>query len=57
MSTNSITNSYAIKNSFTFGVIRNRTNKFFEIRKKQTDEISHSKFETNLILNDTGKTR
>jgi len=57
MSTNILTNSYATKSSFTFGAIRNRTNKFFEIRKKQTDEVSHSKFETNLILNDNGKTR
>ncbi len=51
-----LTNAY-MKNTFTTGIIRNRTNKFLEIRKKQIEENSNSKFDSNLNLNDSGKIR
>jgi hypothetical protein len=54
----SMSNMNAMKN-FTpsLGVIRQRTNKFLEFRKRAIEENSFNKFETGSSLNDTGKTR
>lgn len=57
MSAQISSSGFSMKNSFSLGTIRNRSNKFYEIRKKITEENSSSKFDSNLILNDTGKTR
>jgi hypothetical protein len=57
MSTQNSSTGFSMKNPYTFGIIRNRTNKFFEIRKKQMEELTNSKLDSNLILNDSGKIR
>jgi hypothetical protein len=57
MSAQNSSTGFSMKNSFSYGIIRNRTNKFMEIRKKQMEEQTNSKLDTNLILNDTGKIR
>ncbi len=44
-------------NKPTLGVIRIRTNKFLEIRKKVLEENTSIKIETGSSLNDNGKTR
>jgi hypothetical protein len=49
---NSFNNQINVKQSL--GTIRNRTNKFFELRKKVNEENSYN---TGSSLNDTGKTR
>lgn len=49
---------YANKASFSsgsLGVIRSRTNKFMELKKKCLEDNLH--FETGSSLNDNGKTR
>ena len=55
MSINTTTQTFTPKN--TIGVLRQRTNKFLELRKRIAEENSFSKHETGSILNDNGKTR
>ncbi len=50
-------NSTTYSNKVTLGLIRIRTNKFLEMRKKISDENSFSKCDSSSSLNDNGKTR
>ncbi len=57
MSLSLSSNSTTLSNRSTIGIIRIRTNKFLEMRKKISEENSFSKCDSASSLNDNGKTR
>ena len=57
MSNTSSSTLSSYSNKSTLGIVRFRTNKFLELRKKTTEENSFSKYDSGSSLNDNGKTR